>query len=74
MLTTASLAMSTGAGLLASAFLGACSAGLQVQRLGNLPVSASEVRSMIARVHGAHLTFSTPEMVESRSGARRMVG
>lgn len=75
LLTTASLALSTGCGLLPAAFLGACAAGVQVQRLGNLPVSASEVRKMATRVHGAHLTFSTPEALEARgAGARRAVG
>ncbi|MFO0784944.1 MAG: PfkB family carbohydrate kinase [Phycisphaerales bacterium] len=73
LLTTAALALSTGCELLPAAFLGACAAAIQVQRLGNLPVSASEVRKMVARVHGAHLTFSTPEVLESR-GSRRAVG
>ncbi len=75
LLTTATLAMAAGAGLLPAAFLGACAAGIQVQRLGNLPVSASEIRKMVARVHGAHLTFATPDVLEARGiGSRRAVG
>jgi len=75
LLTTASLALATGCGLLPAAFLGACAAGVQVQRLGNLPVSASEIRKMATRVHGAHLTFATPEVMEARGiGTRRAVG
>lgn len=75
LLTTATLALATGCELLPAAFLGACAAAIQVQRLGNLPVSASEVRKMVARVHGAHLTFATPDVLESRGiGSRRAVG
>lgn len=75
LLTTASLALTTGCGLLTAAFLGACAAGVQVQRLGNLPVSSSEIRKMATRVHGAHLTFATPEALEARGiGSRRAVG
>lgn len=75
LLTTASLALATGCGLLPAAFLGACAASVQVQRLGNLPVSTSEIRKVATGVHGAHLTFATPEALEARGlGSRRAVG
>jgi rfaE bifunctional protein nucleotidyltransferase chain/domain len=58
LLTTATLALATGAPLLASAFLGACAASVQVQRLGNNPVGSTDIRKTLARVHGARLAYA----------------
>ncbi len=61
LLTTATLSLATGSSLLASAFLGACAASVQVQRLGNSAVSATDIRKTLARVHGAKLAYA-PEV------------
>ncbi|MDX2132029.1 MAG: PfkB family carbohydrate kinase [Planctomycetota bacterium] len=58
LLTTATLALSSGGTMLQAAFLGAVAAGVEVQRLGNLPVTAHDLRHLIARVHASHLTYS----------------
>jgi rfaE bifunctional protein nucleotidyltransferase chain/domain len=58
LLTTATLALATGAPLLSAAFLGACAASVQVQRLGNNAVSSTDVRKALARVHGARLAYA----------------
>ncbi len=55
-------------GLLPSAFLGSIAAATQAGRLGNTVVSASDLRSAVARIHTAHLTYAPPpaEVVASR--------
>jgi rfaE bifunctional protein nucleotidyltransferase chain/domain len=58
LLTTAALALASGGSLLQASYLGACAAGVQVQRLGNLPVTPADLRQLIARVSAAHLSFS----------------
>jgi len=63
MLAAATLALSGGASLLAGAFLGAASASVEARRLGNIPVSAAELRREIARVRGARLAYAPPELV-----------
>jgi bifunctional ADP-heptose synthase (sugar kinase/adenylyltransferase) len=65
LLTTATLAMASGGSLLASAFLGACAASCQAQRIGNVPISATDVRQTVVRVHNAHLTYATPEVIHA---------
>lgn len=69
LLTTATLAMASGGSLLASAFLGACAASCQAQRIGNVPISATDVRQTVVRVHNAHLTYATPEVIHSSGRA-----
>lgn len=66
LLMAATLALAGGGSLLAGAFLGSVAAACQAQRLGNLPVSASDLRQGVARVHGAQLAFVTAEVIGSR--------
>jgi rfaE bifunctional protein nucleotidyltransferase chain/domain len=58
LLAVATLALASGASLTAAGFVGACAAAVQVQRLGNVPVTGGDLRSVIARVHSAHLTYA----------------
>lgn len=69
LLTTATLSLAAGGSLLASAFLGACAASCQAQRIGNVPISATDVRQTVVRVHNAHLTYATPEVIHSPARA-----
>lgn len=71
MLTTATLALASGGSLLAAGFLGACAAGLEVQRLGNIPISAPDLRQMVTRIHTAQLAYAGAEVIEAR-GARML--
>ena len=72
LLTTVALARAGGAGALASALLGAVAASVQAGRMGNLPVSATDLRRSIARLHAANLTFASAEVVEAAGNARRV--
>jgi rfaE bifunctional protein nucleotidyltransferase chain/domain len=66
LLATATMALAAGASLTAAGFLGACAAAVQVQRLGNIPVAAPDLRAMIARVQTSHLTYAGVEAREAR--------
>ncbi|HPO93302.1 MAG TPA: hypothetical protein PL072_07505, partial [Phycisphaerales bacterium] len=60
----------------------ACAAAVQVQRLGNTVISATDLRQIVARVHSAHLAYTPREVIEARtpvsaptvSAQRRAVG
>ena len=69
MLAAATLALCAGGNLLAAAFLGSVAAALQVQRLGNTVISATDLRQGLARLHSAHLAFEPAEVIESRAAA-----
>lgn len=58
LLAVATLAMAAGGTLLQSVYLGACAAGVEVRQLGNVPVTPGALRSLVARVRGAHLTYA----------------
>jgi rfaE bifunctional protein nucleotidyltransferase chain/domain len=58
LLATATMALGAGGSLLSAAFLGAIGAACQAQRLGNTPVSASDVRHGFVRLHTARLAFA----------------
>lgn len=73
LLAVATLALAAGATLQQAAFLGACAAAVQVQRLGNLPVTGPDLRHMIARVHTSHLTYSPAMATETRRERARLV-
>jgi rfaE bifunctional protein nucleotidyltransferase chain/domain len=60
LLTAATLALAAGGSLLAAAYLGSAAAAAHVQRLGNSPVSAADLRHTLARVRDTRLTL-TPE-------------
>jgi len=57
-LASATLALLSGSSLLTATFVGAAAAAVEVQRLGNIPVAAAELRQTIARVQGARLTYT----------------
>lgn len=58
LLTAATLALASGGNLLQAAYLGACAAGVEAQRLGNTPVTSADLRGIIARLHTAHLVYA----------------
>ncbi|MFN0132463.1 MAG: PfkB family carbohydrate kinase [Phycisphaerales bacterium] len=66
LITVATLALASGSSLLAAAFLGSIAAAVQAQRLGNLPVSSTDLRQGVARVHNAHLTFAAADVVSAK--------
>lgn len=57
MITAATLTLAAGGSVLAASVLGAAAACVEGRRLGNVPVSAADLRKEIARVHGAKLAF-----------------
>jgi bifunctional ADP-heptose synthase (sugar kinase/adenylyltransferase) len=63
LLAAATLALTTGAPVLTSAFLGALAAGVQVQRLGNTVISAADLRQSAVMAHAAHLRFQPAESI-----------
>ncbi|MBI1190136.1 MAG: adenylyltransferase/cytidyltransferase family protein [Tepidisphaera sp.] len=73
LLAAATLALAAGATLQQAAFLGACAAAVQVQRLGNMPVTGPDLRHMIARVHTSHLTYSPAQANEARRERTQLV-
>lgn len=79
LLAAATLALSCGGSLLAASFLGACAAAAQVKRLGNVPISAGDLRAVITQVHGSRLAYAPTEHIEStrqttRGPAAAMLG
>lgn len=68
LLATAALALASGADVLGAAVLGSCAAGIQVQRLGNVPVSSADLRRAIEQMHGARLAYA-PESVRRKPAA-----
>lgn len=70
LVAAATLSLASGGTLLASSFLGAVAAAVQVQRLGNTVVSASDLRQGVARLHSAHLAYAPGEVIQSRTPAR----
>jgi len=64
-LASATLALLADASLLTASFVGAAAAAVEVQRLGNLPIAANELRQTIARIQGARLTYTGPDRATS---------
>lgn len=69
LLTAGTLALACGGSLSAAAFLGAVCASVQVQRLGNGPVSAADARQSLARLHAAHMVNHEGHAAEGGSPA-----
>jgi rfaE bifunctional protein nucleotidyltransferase chain/domain len=67
LLAGATLAMCAGASPLAASFVGSVGAAVQAQRLGNVPVSAADLRGGIARLHTSRLVYAP---VDDRGTAR----
>lgn len=63
LLTAATLALASGASLLGAAMLGSLAAACEGSRVGNVPVSAADLRQAVARLHASHLTLADPEIV-----------
>ncbi|MCC6321398.1 MAG: adenylyltransferase/cytidyltransferase family protein [Phycisphaerales bacterium] len=70
LLSAATLGLACGCEMLPSAFLGAIAAAVQVQRLGNTVVGATDLRHGVVRLHTSHLTYQSAEVIESRSRVR----
>jgi rfaE bifunctional protein nucleotidyltransferase chain/domain len=59
----AALALACGASLPQGVFLGSCAAGVQVQRLGNYPVTPSDLRTFVSRLHASRLAWAGVEVL-----------
>jgi rfaE bifunctional protein nucleotidyltransferase chain/domain len=69
LLAAATLSLAGGAEMIAAAYVGAAAAAVQVQRLGNLPVGAADIRRQIARTQSSHLTYTGGgSFIEARDG------
>jgi rfaE bifunctional protein nucleotidyltransferase chain/domain len=55
LIAAATLSLAVGAPLIAAAFLGSVAAACQAQRLGNTPISSSDLRHGIVRLHTGRL-------------------
>lgn len=58
LLATATLAMTAGASPVAAAFLGSLAAATEAQRLGNIPISGTDLRHGIVRLHTSRLVYA----------------
>ncbi|MCW5766855.1 MAG: adenylyltransferase/cytidyltransferase family protein [Phycisphaeraceae bacterium] len=57
LLAAAALATAAGLGAMPSAFLGSVAAAAEAQRLGNIPISAADLRHGVVRIHTARLAW-----------------
>jgi len=69
MLSTSALTLAAGGDLLQAAYLGAAAAGLEAQRLGNVPVHAADLRRAIVRLQSATLAFADSEVIQAHRGS-----
>jgi sugar/nucleoside kinase (ribokinase family) len=67
LISGAALALAGGANLVTAAFIGSVAAGVQAQRIGNIPITAADIRQGVVRVHNARLAFAGAEVVASRA-------
>ncbi len=67
LIAAATLALASGGSLLAAAFLGSAAAAVQAQRIGNIPISATDLRQTVVRINSAHIAYAPAEVVNSRS-------
>lgn len=67
LLAAATLTLASGGSLLAAAFLGSIAAAAQAQRIGNIPISAADIRQSIVKVQASHLTYTPQEMIPPRA-------
>ena len=61
LLAAATLALTTGANPVVAAFLGSLAAATEAQRLGNVPVTATDLRHGIVRLHTSRLMYAPAE-------------
>lgn len=69
LLAASTLALAAGAPLLSAAFIGSVAAAVQAQRIGNIPISSTDLRHGIVRVQSAHLAYVAPDVIHSRRPA-----
>jgi len=75
LLTAATLSLAAGGDVTQAAFLGAIAASVEAQRVGNVPVSAGDLRRGLARLRASHLTYAGSEAVAaSRTSPARGAG
>ena len=67
LLAASTLALAAGGSLLSAAFIGSVAAAVQAQRIGNIPISSTDLRHGIVRVQSAHLAYAAPDVIHSRS-------
>lgn len=60
LLAAATLSLASSQSAVVGAFLGSLAAAAQAQRLGNVPISATDLRHGVARVHTARLVYAEP--------------
>ncbi|TVQ60719.1 MAG: hypothetical protein EA378_10705 [Phycisphaerales bacterium] len=65
LLTAATLTLAAGGDLVQAAYLGALSASLEAQRIGNVPVAASDLRRAVVRLQSATLAFADSEVLRA---------
>jgi rfaE bifunctional protein kinase chain/domain/rfaE bifunctional protein nucleotidyltransferase chain/domain len=66
LMAAATLTLASGGSLLSGAFLGACAAGVHAQRLGNTPVSLTDLRRGIMRVLSSTLVYRDSGVFEPK--------
>jgi rfaE bifunctional protein nucleotidyltransferase chain/domain len=66
LLAAATLSLASGGSLLAAGFLGSVAAAVQAQRIGNIPISAADLRQGIVKVQASHLTYTPHETIPAR--------
>ncbi len=71
MIAAATLTLASGGSVVAASLLGACAASVEGRRLGNVPISATDLRREVGRVHGATLAYdATAELGASAEPMR----
>ncbi len=68
LLSAATLTLASGGGLVQAGYLGALAASLEAQRVGNVPVAASDLRRAVVRLQSATLAFADSEVIRAGQG------
>jgi rfaE bifunctional protein nucleotidyltransferase chain/domain len=66
LLAAATLALAAGGSLVAAGYIGSVAAAVQAQRIGNIPISATDLRQGIVKTHSDHMTFAPAEVVSAK--------
>ena len=67
LLAAGTLALASGGPLLSAAYLGACTAAVQVQRLGNVAITGADLRQTVVRVGASRLAYAGAEAIQARA-------
>ncbi len=73
LLATATLTLARGGSLLSASYLGAAAAAVEARRIGNVPVSGSDLRRELQRVQAARMAFMPPELIRTGSAPNSAV-